>query len=178
MKGFRTVVVLKRPQQELWINMRDHLADFAERLADIESVRQIERTIDADGVICIVNEWSVQQTLPAGLSTMLKLDRFRWTDRNRWNEANRVCSWRIEPLAFGEHIACSGDTHFADAMGGRGTRITLAGELDIKPSLLGALGSVGPMLSSFIESIATTIIPRNLRAVAEAAAEFGRREGG
>jgi hypothetical protein len=176
LKGFRSVVVLKRPQQELWLNMRDHLPDFAERIADIESIHQVERSIESDGIIRIVNEWSVQQTLPAALSTMLKIDKFRWTDRNQWNEATGTCSWTIEPLAFGEHITCTGETHFAAAMGGRGTRITLAGELDIKPGLLGALGSLGPMLSGFIESTATTIIPRNLRAVAEAAAEFVARD--
>jgi hypothetical protein len=158
--------------------MRDHLPEYAERIADIESIRQIERSIDTDGIICIVNEWSVHQTLPAALSPMLKVDKFRWTDRNRWNEANRTCSWTIEPLAFSEHIACFGETTFAAAMGGRGTRITLAGELDVRPSLLGALGSIGPMLSGFIESMATTIIPRNLRAVAEAAAEFSARDRG
>ena len=36
----------------------------------------------------------------------------------------------------------------------------------------GSGAPVAPMLSGFVESIVTTIIPRNLRAVAEAAAEF------
>jgi hypothetical protein len=63
-------------------------------------------------------------------------------------------------------------------MGTRGARITFAGELDIKPSLLSALGTVAPMLSGFVESIVTTIIPRNLRAVAEAASEFRQSDGG
>lgn len=158
--------------------MRDHLTEFAQNIADIESIRQVERTIDTRGTVYIVNEWSVRQALPAALSTMLKVDKFSWIDRNRWDEANQTCSWTIEPAALGEHIACSGQTHFAVAMGGRGTRVTFTGELDIKPGLLGQLGSVGPMVSGFIESIATTIIPRNLRAVAEAAAEFSARDRG
>jgi hypothetical protein len=152
--------------------MRDHLSEFAQNLADIESIRRIERATDADGIIYIVNEWSVQRALPTSLGAILKIDKFSWVDRNRWDEANQTCSWTIEPAAMSEHITCSGETSFAAAIGGRGTRVTLAGQLDIKPSLLGALGAVGPMFSSFIESIATTIIPRNLRAVAEAAAEF------
>jgi hypothetical protein len=61
-------------------------------------------------------------------------------------------------------------------MGNRGTRITFAGELDIKPALLAAVGFVGPMMAGFVESVVTTMIPRNMRAVAEAAAEFGARD--
>ena len=57
-------------------------------------------------------------------------------------------------------------------MAGRGTRVTFAGELDLKPGLLGSLAGIEPMVSGFIESIVTTIIPRNLRAVVEAAAAF------
>lgn len=152
--------------------MRDHLPDFAARIADIESIHQIERRTDPDGAICIVNEWSVQQALPAALRTMLKVDSFSWIDRNRWEDAKQTCCWTIEPTVFREQIACSGETQFTPAMGGRGTRVTFVGELDVKPELLGALGSVGPLLSGFIESIATEMIPRNLRAVAEIAAEY------
>ncbi len=57
-------------------------------------------------------------------------------------------------------------------MGGRGTRVTFSGELDVKPGLVDALGSVGPMVIGSIEPAVSTIVPRNLRAVAEAAAAF------
>jgi hypothetical protein len=172
------VLVLKRSRQELWAIMRDHLQDFAGNIADIEDIREIERTIDPDGSVRIVNRWRVRQQLPGALSAVLRIDRFGWIDRNRWDGASGICSWTIEPDAIGEHIACSGETRFAAAMGGRGTRVTFEGELDIKPSLLGSLGSVAPMLSGLVESIVTTVIPRNLRAVAEAAAAFHRRDAG
>ena len=172
MRRFRSVLVLKRSQQELWTTIRDHLPQFAANVADIDEIREIERRIDPDGAVCIVNQWRVRQQLPAALSPVLKVDRFTWLDRNRWDQSSGTCHWSIEPAVFGEHIACRGETGFAPAMGGRGTRVTFAGELDINPGLLGTLGSFAPMLSGFIESIVTTLIPRNLRAVAEAAAEF------
>ena len=50
--------------------------------------------------------------------------------------------------------------------------LSRAGEIDIKPGLLGALGSMESMVTGFVEAIVTTIIPRNLRAVVEAAAAF------
>ncbi|HEY7580717.1 MAG TPA: hypothetical protein VH855_24255 [Acetobacteraceae bacterium] len=170
--------MLKRPRAELWTIMRDHLQDFAGNVADIDDIREIERTIDADGAMRIVNEWRVRQQLPGALRAVLRSERLGWIDHNRWDASSGICSWTIEPDAIGEHIACSGETRFADAMGGRGTRISFEGELDIKPSLLGSLGPVAPMLSGVVESVVTTVIPRNLRAVAEAAAQFDRRDPG
>ena len=72
MKTFRSLVVLKRPHQELWTIMRDHLVDFSGRIADIEEIRQIERTVSADGVVHIVNQWRVRQSVPAMLRSVLK----------------------------------------------------------------------------------------------------------
>ncbi len=47
------------------------------------------------------------------------------------------------------------------------------GALDLKPGLLGRLpGGIEKLLSGFLESIVTTVIPRNLRGVVEAAAAF------
>lgn len=172
MKSFRSVVVLKRPRHELWMIMRDHLADFAGNLADIEAVRQIGRETGSPEVVRIANEWRARQQIPAPLRALLKVEQISWIDRNAWDAATGICSWTIEPNVFAGHIACSGQTTFADAMGGRGTRITFSGELDLKPGLLGALGSLEQTVSGFIETIVTTIIPRNLRAVAEAAAAF------
>jgi hypothetical protein len=172
LKSFRSLVVLKRPQPELWTVMRDHLVDFAGRIDDIDSIRQIDRSTDANGIVHIVNEWRIRQQLPAAIRTMLKIEEMGWTDRNSWNTDTGTCSWSIEPIFLREFISCFGETAFSTAMAGRGTRVTFAGELDLKPGLLGSLAGIEPMVSGFIESIVTTIIPRNLRAVVEAAAAF------
>jgi hypothetical protein len=172
LKTFRSLVVLKRPQQELWTIMRDHLVEFAGSIADIQAVHQIERTAGADGIVHIVNEWHMRQQIPAPIRSMLKIGELGWIDRNSWNAATNTCSWTIEPSFLGDHIACSGETTFTRAMAGRGTRVAFAGALDLKPGLLGSLGSMATTVSGFLESIVTTIIPRNLRAVVEAAAAF------
>jgi hypothetical protein len=171
MKTFRSLVVLKRPRHELWLAMRDHLVDFAGDIADIEEVRQIERS-ESESVASIVNEWRVRQQVPAVVRSLLKTDKLGWIDRNTWDTSSYVCTWAIEPAFLTKHIACSGTTSFAAAMGGQGTRVTFEGEFDLKPGILGSLGSVESLLSGFLESIVTTIIPRNLRAVVEAAAAF------
>lgn len=172
MKTFRSLVVLKRPQPELWTAMRDHLVDFAGQIADIKDIRQIERTTAADGVVHIVNEWRVRQKVPAVLRSILKTGELSWIDRNTWDAKDAICTWAIEPSFLTESIACSGTTSFSPAIGGQGTRVTFAGEFELKPGLLGSLGSIESLLSGFLESIVTTVIPRNLRAVVEAAAAF------
>lgn len=172
MKTFRSLVVLKRPQPELWTAMRDHLVDFAGQIADIEEIRQIERTTDTDGLVHIVNEWRVRQQVPAVLRSVLKTSELSWIDRNAWDAKDAVCTWAIEPRFLTESITCSGTTSFSPAMGGHGTRVTFAGEFELKSGVLGSLGGLQSVLSGFIESIVTTIIPRNLRAVVEAAAAF------
>jgi len=172
MKPFRSLVVLKRPQQELWTAMRDHLVDFAGCIADIEEIRQLERIEEPGGTVRIVNEWHVRQQVPPMIRSILKISELAWIDRNRWDADACTCSWSIEPRFLAEYISCHGQTSFAPAMGGQGTRVTFAGELDLKPGWLSAMGGVETMVSGFVESIVTTIIPRNLRAVVEAAAAF------
>jgi hypothetical protein len=173
-KSFESLVVLQRPRQELWIAMRDHLPDFADQIADIRQVRQIDRTERPDGNVHVVNQWHAAQQIPSSFRAIVGGDDVGWIDRAVWDAATWTCSWSIEPSFFGDSITCSGQTVFAEAMAGRGTRVTFAGQLDIKPELLASLNNMFPMASGFIESSVTTMIPRNLRAVAEAAAAFGQ----
>jgi hypothetical protein len=176
LKTFRNLVVLKRPCQELWTIMRDHLVDFAGQIADIKSIRQIERTATANGVVHIVNEWCVQQQVPALIRPIVKTSELSWIDRNTWDANTHICSWTIEPQFLTEHISCSGQTGFTAAMAGQGTRVTFEGGLDLKPGLLGgAFTGAETLLAGFLESIVTTVIPHNLRSIVEAAATFTPR---
>ena len=167
MTPFNSLVVLKRPRQELWNIMRDHLTALIGSLDDIERVEQIERQDDNDGVVHIVNRWRAYQH-PA-VRSILQIDELIWLDRNRWDSRNWTCTWIIEPAFLSDQITCSGQTSFAEAMGGQGTRVIVTGEFDLKPE---ALVSVQPIAAGLIESAVGSIIPRNLRAIAEAAASF------
>jgi hypothetical protein len=173
LRTFRSLVVLKRPHAALWTIMRDHLADIAPHIADIEEIRQLERSVDTDGLVHIVNHWRVRHQVPPVVRSILKTGELSWIDRNTWDATTFTCSWTIEPNFLTEYIACSGHTIFASAMAGQGARVTFEGGLDLKPGLLGGLpGGIEKLVSGFLESIVTTIIPRNLRAVVEAAAAY------
>jgi len=169
-KSFRSLAVLKRPHDELWAVMRDHLPEVAPGVADIEEVRELERS-SSGGAVHIVNRWQVRATMPQAIRAMLKLNELAWIDRNTWDEAAYVCTWSIEPCFLTEYIICAGTTSFAPAMGGQGSRVTFEGALELKPGFL-PLGGIEKLVTGFVESVASTIIPRNLRAVVEAAAEY------
>jgi hypothetical protein len=153
--------------------MRDHLVDISPRIADIDEIRQIERRMEDDGTVHIVNQWRVRHQVPPMIRSILKTGELGWIDRNAWDPRTLICAWTIEPNFLAEHIACSGQTIFAPAMAGQGARVTFEGSLDLKPGLLGgSLGGIEKLVSGFVESIVTTVIPRNLRGVVEAAAAF------
>jgi hypothetical protein len=173
LKTFRSLVVLKRPHAALWTIMRDHLVEISPHILDIEEIRQLDRSADTDGTVHIVNEWRVRHQVPPVIRSFLKTDEFSWIDRNTWDAGTCTCTWTIEPNFLTEYIACSGHTIFASAMAGQGARVSFEGGLDLKPGLLGGLsGGIEKLVSGFLESIVTTVIPRNLRGVVEAAAAF------
>jgi hypothetical protein len=177
LKTFRSLVVVKRPHTILWSIMRDHLPDLAAHIADIEDIFPLDRSSDADGVVHIVNRWRVRHQVPPTIRVVLKTDDLSWIDRNTWDARTFTCAWTIEPDFLTEHIACSGHTTFASAMAGQGARVAVEGGFDLKPGLFGGLpGGIERLVAGFLESIVTTVIPRNLRGVVEAAAAYAPRD--
>lgn len=171
MKTFRDIVVVKQPVGGMWTTVRDRLPELAARLDDIETITVIEREQISPGKLRLLNEWRSTQRIPGLLQGALGTAEVSWLDRNEWDDAGHRCTWSIEPSILRGHIVCRGETSFAPAMGGRGARITFSGEFDIAPDALRRLaGPLASPLSTFAESIVSTIVPRNLRKVMDAAA--------
>jgi hypothetical protein len=172
-RTFRSLVILKRPHEAIWATMRDHLPEIAGRIPEIESVVETARTIGHEDKTSIVNVWRVRYPVPTSVRSLIGIGEFGWIDRNSWDERTRICTWTIEPFSLAEHISCEGRTIFEPAMAGQGTRITLQGTLDVKAGFLGHIAAGAErLLAGFVESAVTTVIPKNLRAVLEAAASF------
>lgn len=170
MKVFRDVVVVKQPLERVWTTMRDRLPELATDVEDVERIIVLEREDIAPGRVRLVNEWRSGHKIPKLLQHRLGAERVCWIDRNDWNEASHVCTWSIEPSLLSEHIRCSGQTCYAAAMGGRGSRITFEGTLELAPGALAALvGTLQQPAGAFVESLVTVLIPRNLRKVMDAA---------
>jgi hypothetical protein len=172
MKAFSALVVLRIPPETLFIAMRDRLGEIAPALADIDSIIEVERAHTADG-LRVVNRWHARQHVPALLQPRLGSSDIAWIDRAMWFENSLTAQWSIEPSIGHGAIACTGTTCFEPAMAGRGSRALFKGELTIAPKFLASI--VGPFekpVRTLVESIATTLIPANFRAAAEAAARL------
>lgn len=164
MKPFSTTALLNQPVADLWLEIRDRLPELVPRLGDIRAVIPLERS--SQGAITrIVNRWEADPKIPQALASALKMDALYWIDRAEWNDSTRECRWKIEPGFFADRIRCHGSTLYEPAMGGRGTRITFRGELNVT---VGSL--VGSAVAGAIESFVTAVIPRNFQALANAAA--------
>src|SRR5262245_46632539 len=175
MRTFRAITVLRRPRDKLWCAMRDHLADLTNRISDIERIIEVERIIESDNKVQITNKWYVRQQLPAFVRPLLGQTELGWIDRNTWDQTIWTCCWTIEPFFLTDFGHCAGKTQFETAMAGQGARVTFEGGIDLKPGLLsGSAASLERPIVGFVESIITTVIPRNLRGVLEAAAAYDR----
>jgi nitrogen fixation protein len=171
MKTFKSVVVVNAPVGTMWDTVRDRLPELVSSMDDIEKVVVAERTELTGGEIGLTNEWHARRRVPDMLRGALQSDAIGWTDRNVWNERDRICRWTIEPWVLRGGIGCSGETRYESAIGGRGTRVTFEGNFELKPGALSGLaGALTTPLTPFVESIVTTLIPKNLRKVIEAAA--------
>jgi hypothetical protein len=172
MKPFRDIVIVKQPVAHMWTTVRDRLPELAPLLEDIERITPLEREACAGGWR-LVNEWCSRQRVPTLLQSRLGAAAVSWIDRNEWEDGTHLCRWSIEPSLLSEHIRCAGTTRYEPAMGGRGTRVTFAGDFELGAgALAGLAGPLERPLAAFVESIVTILIPKNLRKVMEAAARF------
>jgi hypothetical protein len=171
MKSFKSVVVVKHPHSVISSVMRDHLADFAHNITDIESVVERERAMEQGDIVRIVNEWKVRYHIPSAIKSFIGDGELGWLDYNRWQ--GHTCDWSIEPFFLAGHISCAGRTSFEPAMAGQGSRVTLEGNFEIRHGFMKGASTLieGPILR-FAETIVTTVLPKNLRAVVEAAASY------
>jgi len=173
MKAFQSLVVVKHPVDRVWVAVRDRLPELGATVDDIESIILIQREAAGPGKVRLVNEWRSSHHIPPGLRDRLGVSELSWLDRNLWDDGDHRCTWGIEPSVLTQYIRCEGSTHYEPAMGGRGTRVTFAGTFDLAPDALAAFaGSLRKPVSAFVESIATTVIPRNVRKVMEAASRL------
>lgn len=170
MKPFRAIIVARQSVDRLWITVRDRMPDVAAMLDDVESVTVIKRRKAANGDVHLVNEWRAKPGLPLPAGHLIDQDSLGWLDHAEWAEAERRCSWRIETLFLPGRIQCQGVTTYESAMGGRGARITFEGEIGVDVTRLIAPTTVLDRGVTFaVESIVTTLIPRNFRKTIDAA---------
>ena len=173
MKTFKSVAIVKYPLALVWTTVRDRLPELVPLMDDIEAVTVVERTEEPDGTIRLVNLWKARLQIPPMLASAIPADKLVWTDRAEWQPRSYECHWRIEPAFLPAQTQYAGLTRYEAAIGGRGTRMTFEGQLDV-PSrgLLGGSLLLEGALAKGVESVVTTLIPKNYQKLAQALSTF------
>ena len=168
MKTFKNIIVIKHPRDLVWQTVRDRLPEMVPYLDDVKSITQ-ECREQLAGSLKFTNIWQADIALPAKVQSIINADSVKWTDQAEWIDELNECQWRIEPHFFRERVLCTGSTLFESAIGGRGTRITFAGELTIDAkNIPGVPKLMESTVTSTVETLLTTIIPKNFRKITEA----------
>src|ERR1700688_3188505 len=132
MKPFKTLVVAKHAPDLVWKTIRDRLPELVQLIDDIDEVTIGSRKSRPDGSMVLVNEWRANVRIPSVLSSVLSKDMLVWTDRAEWREKTRECHSQIEPHFRPGMMVCEGPTSYQPAMGGRGSRLSFQGLLEVK----------------------------------------------
>lgn len=177
-KRFSSVVVARHPREIVWKTIRDRLVDLAPLLDGVESITLLERREAEDGAVHLVNLWKATAEIPAILAKVVQPSMLAWVDRAEWRHEAWECRWRIEPRFFPGRIRCSGSTRYEPALGGRGTRITFAGTLEVDlAGVPGLPGFLGAPASGAVESLAIALVPRSFRKLADALSRLLAEDG-
>lgn len=175
MTPFKSVVVVKQPLEAVWITIRDRMPAIADMLDDIERVSVVSREERGAGSIHLVNEWRIKPAVPLP-EAIVKTGTLGWMDHATWTDADRTCRWEIHTLFLQGKIRCFGTTIYEPAMASRGTRVTFSGAIELQDALpLG--GILGRTAIGMVESVITTVVPRNFRKTVEAAVRMIESEG-
>jgi hypothetical protein len=169
----KSVSIVKHQRDDVWATVRDRLAEIVPLIDDIESVTMQSREEGRDGSVRLVNIWRAKPKLPAIAADYLKPDMLAWTDRAEYRRPTFECVWRIEPHFLTDRIQCSGVTRYEQAMGGRGTRVTFEGDLNLLlHNLPGVPAILESPLSSAIETFVSSLVPKNFRKLIDAVGQF------
>lgn len=173
MSTFKSIIVVKHPPALVGTTLRDRLPELVPLLDDIQGVTVVERHEELDGGVRLVNRWKADPPIPELLASLIDRDRLEWTDEASWNRERDCCQWRITPRFLTEQTRCTGVTRYEPAIGGRGTRITLEGQLDVSVrSLPGITPLLEGAVATGIESFVATLIPQNFRKLTQALSTF------
>jgi len=172
MKPFSTVEIVKAPVEEMWRAIRDRLDELVPHLDDIRSVTVEHREELPDGTVNLVNLWRAKANIPAVLNAVIKPEYLAWTDRASWKQATRECAWQIELHFHRERTRCHGMTKLEPALGGKGTRVTFAGEFSMNAKgMKGVPSMLESTVEKGVEAFVTSLIPGNFRKLVQVASK-------
>ncbi len=159
---FKTLTIIKHPVDECWKQYRDGFEQIGEAVDDLKYIRLLHREDRAPGTVYTEYEWQAIPPLPQSLRDKVHADMLTWVDHAVWEEARCQCHWDIVTRYFGGRLSCAGKTTFAEALGGRGCRLTFEGEM-----AWGELPRSEAVLVRLVEPFLKQMILQNFRKVSK-----------
>ncbi len=170
---FKRTLIITHPVEVVWIAMRDEMPHVVDLLKEIESIDvKAYELQDSDNVV-VTKVWTAAPELPRFVANYIKPGMLSWTEYGEWIQADQLCNWTIQSHAFKNAIHCNGVTKFEPAIGGKGTKTTFSGSIEIDLEQLSDEFKLAKSMSTqVIELIAQSIIPRNFAEVTKAIGRY------
>jgi len=169
MTSFNIETRLPHPIAEVFAAYRDELPALAKFIPDVKSVEVVERKDEGD-VARLLNRWRAAAQIPGPLKSFISEDKLMWMDHASWDAGRRQCTWSLDFPAFKDAVTCKGETHFYDE--GGATRMTIAGDLQVDATKVGAPRLIAGGLGKTIETFAVAFIKPSQERVGKAVARY------
>ena len=155
---------LHHPRQLVWDTYRDELPRLAAYLPNIEQIENLSREEPGGGIVKLSNRWVAKGDVPSVAKRFIKPEMLRWDEDVVWDEGRWVCSWRIKPAFFTDHVRVEGETTYRE-LGGGVTEPHIAGVLAVDVSGVRGVPRllVGTVNSAVEKLVAKLILPNMQR---------------
>lgn len=169
---FKTVSIIKHPQDTVWQTMLNHFPLIGDHVDDIESIVNEREVQLSNGSIKMVNIWTANPPLPDVISRFIKPEMLVWTDTAVWDKQEMICNWTIHSHYFKNNMVCSGFTKFDSAIGGKGSRLSFEGNIEFSKDFSLLTGIMDKMVSKTIESVISKMVPNNFQKITAAVGNY------
>ncbi len=157
--------------------LRDRLTDLVAYLPAIDKIDELERQVEEDGNVRIVNLWQGNRKLvPTLAKPFVTKVMMTWEDHAYWLSEKREVVWRFEPMRFKRLFTCEGRNYLIEAEDGNSV-LRMTGDLNVYPETVpGISARMAKRLKPKIAPWAIERIKPNLMQVPRALQAFFEEE--
>jgi hypothetical protein len=168
--------ILPFPRERVFAAYRDRLAELAEYLPNIQTIRIKERNERDGGLVELVSEWSGGGDIPAVARSIIKESMLRWTDHATWDPASFSCEWRTDVHAFPGAIKSSGKNSYVIVPAG--TKLEVRGDIVCDATRIpGVPRLLAKTVGAAVEKVLVSSISTNLGEVAKSVGKMLAKDG-
>ena len=148
--------IIDQPIDKVYATVRDHLADIAPYLPNVEKI-EVESEKNAKTGKSITNRWYADVPVPGLLKKVLKPEMFSWLDKAVWHDKNKKVDYVLESTFGKELFDAKGTNTFVDMGDGR-TELKFSCEVVIYPEKVPGVPKllakkVGPAIEALLKKM-------------------------